>query len=168
MPESGARWRAFRVAAGVFALDRLSKWLVEAHLPTGETCVLIPGFFNLVRTENRGAAFSLLAGLEDSWTTGLLIALSTAAVVLISAVLWRSRTGPESGPSLRRGLALILAGAAGNLLDRVFRGAVIDFLELYAGDFHWPVFNVADAAITCGALLVLWDMWRARRAQRRS
>jgi len=168
MAESAARWRAFGVAGAVIALDRLSKWLVEAYLPAGETRALIPGFFNLIRTENRGAAFSLLAGADDAWRAGLLIALSAVAVVLISAVLWRSGAGLDSGPLLRRGLALILGGAAGNLVDRVFRGAVTDFLELYAGHFHWPVFNLADAAITIGALLVLWDMWRARRAERRS
>lgn len=165
---SAARWRAFSTAGGVFLLDRFSKWVVEARLPPGETHTLIPGLFNLIRTENRGAAFSLLAGWEGAWPTGLLIALSAAAVVLISVLLWRSATAPDSSPLLRRGLGLILGGAAGNLVDRVFRGAVTDFLELYAGRFHWPVFNVADAAITCGALLVLWDMWRARRAERRS
>ena len=167
MAERAGRWEAFGVGGGVFALDRLTKSLVENHLSGGETYVLIPGFLDLMRTENRGAAFSMLAGMEGRWTTGLLIVLSAAAVVVISILLWRSGASADSGPALRCGLALILGGALGNLFDRVFRGAVTDFLELYAGDFRWPAFNVADAAITAGALLVMWDMWRARRAMRR-
>jgi len=165
MAERAGRWGAFAVAAGVFALDRLSKWVVETRMTGWETYTVIPGCFNLIRTENRGAAFSLLAGLEGPWPALLLILLTAAAVVVISALLWRFGVSAESGPALRYGLALILGGALGNLFDRLFRGAVTDFLELYAGEFRWPAFNLADAAITAGALLALWDMWRARRAR---
>lgn len=168
MPDRSRRWRAFGLAGAVFVLDRLTKWLVETRLAGGETRTVIPGFCNLMRTENRGAAFSLLAGFETEWRAGLLIVLSAAAVVVISGLLWRSGGPAPLSVTLESGLALILGGALGNLYDRVFRGAVTDFLELYAGDFYWPAFNLADAAITAGALLALWDMWRSRRAARRS
>jgi len=165
MTERGGRREAFKLAAGVFALDRLTKWLAENYLSSSEALVVIPGFFNLLRTENRGAAFSLLAGVEGPLGAGLLIVLSTLAVLAISIVLWRTSKSAYKNPSLRFGLALILGGALGNLFDRVVRGAVIDFAELYAGSFHWPAFNVADAAITLGAFVALLDMWRARSSE---
>jgi signal peptidase II len=168
MADRGGRWRAYGVAGGVFAVDRLSKWLVETRLGAWETHAVIPGFFNLIRTENRGAAFSLLAAVDTEWRRGLLIVLSAAAAVVISVLLWRAGTRAETSGALRFSLALILGGALGNLCDRAFRGAVTDFLELYAGDFRWPAFNVADAAITIGAALALWDMWRSRRAAPRT
>jgi signal peptidase II len=94
----------------------------------------------------------------------LLIALSAGAAVMISVWLWRSGGRPGTSGRLRFGLALIAGGALGNLYDRARRGAVVDFLELYAGEFRWPAFNLADTAITVGAALALWDMWRSRRA----
>ena len=168
MAERGGRWRAVEVAAGVFLLDRLTKWLAANYLSSSESLGVIPGFFNLIRTENRGAAFSLLAGIEGPLGAGLLIALSTLAVLAISVVLWRTSKSIYQAPRLRFGLALILGGALGNLFDRVVRGAVTDFVELHIGDFHWPAFNLADTAITLGALLALWDMWQARSAERRA
>ncbi len=168
MAERGGRWRVYGVAGGVLLLDRLTKWLVEHHLGDWETHTVIPGFCNLLRTENRGAAFSLLAGIQAEWRSGLLIVLTAAAVVVISGLLWRSEGALQISPVQRFSLALILGGAAGNLHDRLVRGAVTDFLELYVGQFRWPAFNVADAAITVGALATLWDLWRMRRAARRA
>jgi len=168
MAERGGRQRAVVAVAGVVVLDRLTKLLAENYLSSSESFVVIPGFFNLLRTENRGAAFSLLAGVEGPLGPGLLIAVSTLAVLAISIVLWRTSKSAYQDPRLRFGLALILGGALGNLFDRVVRGAVIDFVELYVGSFHWPAFNVADAAITLGALVALLDMWRARRAAPRT
>ena len=164
MADRAGRWPAFAAVGAVFLLDRLSKWLVETQLGGGETRAVIPGFFNLIRTENRGAAFSLLAGIESELAMWLLIALSAGAAVMISVWLWHSGGRPGTSGRLRFGLALIAGGALGNLYDRALRGAVVDFLELYAGEFRWPAFNLADTAITAGAALALWDMWRSRRA----
>jgi signal peptidase II len=163
MTKWSARGRDGAVIAGVLFTDRLTKWMVENWMGDSVSLVVIPGFFNLIRTENRGAAFSLLADLEGPLGPAALLALSVAAVLAIAVALWRSGSSPYKQPGLRFGLALMLGGALGNLIDRAIRGAVTDFLDLYAGSIHWPAFNVADAAITVGALAALLDMWRGRR-----
>jgi len=162
MAEWKARRRDFEVAAVVFALDRLTKWWAAHYLSSSEPLTVIPGLCNLTRTTNRGAAFSLLAGVEGAWGAALLIVVSVVAVLVIGALLWRSAKSAYQHRGLRSGLALILGGALGNLFDRAVSGAVIDFVELSAGSYHWPAFNVADAAITVGAVLALWEMWRGR------
>lgn len=160
-----SRLSGFLLAAGVVLLDRLSKLVVETHVGAWETIVLVPGCFNLIHTRNPGAAFSLLASAEPGWRSAALLVLSLAAVGLVTVLLWRC---PAGARRLRTGLALMWGGAAGNLYDRLWHGEVTDFLELYWGRFHWPAFNVADSAITVGAVLVIWDLWRAKNAPARS
>jgi signal peptidase II len=160
-----ARLPAFAIALGVFAGDQLTKLLVRAALPAWETRTIIPGFFDLLHTENQGAAFSLFSSAHPGWRTFFLVAVTAAALVIIASLLWRLQGRIAASRLLRLGLALILGGALGNLYDRVLRhGAVTDFIELYVRDFRWPAFNLADSAITIGAALVLLDMLRARRA----
>lgn len=149
----------YTIALLVFLLDRLTKSLIERSMSLLDTVTVIPGFFNIIHTKNRGAAFSMFASSESAWRTFLLIGLSGVALVLIAWLLWRS----VESPWLRYGLALILGGALGNVYDRVVYGAVIDFVELYVGEYHWPAFNVADSAITVGAALAIVDMWRSHR-----
>ena len=162
-----SRLLAFGLAAGVFLFDRLTKLAVQAWVAEWDTLTVIPGFCNLIHTENPGAAFSLFAGQASEWRSFLLIVISGGASLLIAALLWRpGRLG--EGRLARTGLSLILGGAAGNLCDRIFRGAVTDFLELYAGEFHWPAFNAADSAITIGAALILLEMLRSHRAARKA
>jgi signal peptidase II len=163
MTKWSARGRDCALVGGVLFADRLTKWMVENWMGDSLSFAVVPGFFNLVRTENRGAAFSLLADLEGPLGPAALLALSVAAALIISVTLWRSGSSPYKHPGLRFGLALMLGGALGNLIDRAVRGAVTDFVELYAGSFRWPAFNVADAAITVGALAALLDVWRRRR-----
>lgn len=160
--------RAFVPAAAVFVVDRITKYLVESCVSTSETYRVIPGFFSIIHTDNRGAAFSLFSGAQPAWRTLFLVGLSVSAMVLITSLLWRPSGGRlASSPRLRLGLSLVLGGALGNLYDRLVRGAVTDFLELYLGDFHWPAFNVADTAITIGAALVILDMLRSKQAAQR-
>ena len=163
MTKWSARGGDFALVAGVLGVDRLTKWMVQSWMGDSLSFTVIPGFFNLIRTENRGAAFSLMADLEGPLGPTLLLLLSVAAAAVIAVALWRCGAKPYDHPGLRFGLALMLGGALGNLVDRALRGAVTDFVELYAGDFRWPAFNVADAAITIGALAALLDMWRGRR-----
>jgi signal peptidase II len=154
------RWKAYGLAALVVALDRLSKWLVETYVSAMDTYRVIPGFFDIVHSENRGVAFGFLNDSNNEWQTTVLILFSLAAVIFVSAMLWR----PER---LDRtsfwGLALILGGAAGNVIDRILFGRVTDFLDFYVGSYHWHTFNLADSTIVIGSLLLLIDLLRPKR-----
>ena len=154
------RYIAYGCAAAVFALDRLTKWLVETRLGFEDTVKVIPGFFDIVRSQNRGVAFGIFNDSSFPWRTALLIAVALVAVVVVSWILRR----PEALD--RRafwGLTLVLGGAAGNLFDRALTGQVTDFLLLYAGDFQWPAFNVADSAVVVGSALLLLDLVKPKR-----
>ncbi len=153
---------AFAIAVGVFLLDRATKIVIRGRVDPSDTYIVIPGFFNIIHTENPGAAFSLFAGAPPELRNFFLVGLSVAALVLIGFLLWRPG-GLGDSRSLRVGLALIMGGAFGNVYDRIARGAVTDFLEFYLGSFQWPAFNAADTAITIGTALVLLDMLRPRR-----
>jgi signal peptidase II len=160
------RWLAYGIAAAVFLLDRFTKLLIQQHVATWDSWRIIPGFFDIVHTENPGGAFSLLADMSPAWRRGLLVGLSGAALVLVAVLLWRGAGQVWASPLTRIGLALILGGALGNEYDRILHGTVTDFLELYVSTFRWPAFNVADSAISTGACLVLLDMLRSRRPPR--
>lgn len=154
------RVKAYTIAAGVFALDRLSKWIVESNVSALDTVQVIPGLFNIVHSENRGMAFGIMNDSTNEWRTMLLLVVSAAAVVFVAAMLW-------SAPRLDRasfwGLTLILGGAAGNVFDRAVWGRVTDFLDFYIRESHWHTFNVADSAIVIGSGLLLLDLLRPKR-----
>ena len=155
------------ITAGVFVLDRLTKVLIKGHFAAFDTWTIIPGLFNIVHTENPGIAFGMFAEAKNYWWRGaLLIGFSVVVLVVVSAILLRPASASLSGV-LRTGLALVLGGAAGNLYDRIVNGTVTDFVELHAGPYYFPAFNVADSAITIGACLLLLDMWfsRERKSQ---
>jgi len=142
-------WHWFAVAAGVVFLDRLTKWLMLDWLRPGESYE-VTGFFNLVVVYNRGAAFSFLAD-APGWQTPFFAGVAIVVAAVVSWLLWRH---PGRG-LLCSGLALILGGALGNLWDRLAWGAVADFLDFHAFGWHWPAFNVADSAITVGAVILI-------------
>ena len=150
------------LAALIFALDQWTKWLTRVHLHVDRGgFAVIPGFLNIVRAENPGVAFGLLSDSTSEWRGSILIAASALILGYIALLLWRSRTGAVVG--LRLALALILAGALGNLYDRVAHGTVTDFIEVHAGHHYFPVFNVADSSITAGGtLLVLLELLKGR------
>ena len=154
------RLRAYGIAAAVFALDRLTKWIVESRVSFTDTYKVIPGFFDIVRSENRGVAFGVFNDSPSEWRTTLLVVLSLAAVVGIGFMLRKAR---DMDPASLWALSLILGGAAGNVFDRILRGRVTDFLELYVGDRHWPTFNVADSAIVIASGLLVIDLLRTKR-----
>jgi signal peptidase II len=150
---NSARALYLLIAFGVVLLDRWSKHMVEQHIALYAHIQIIPGFFRLTHTENTGAAFSLFADSTAPWKTGLLIAFSVIALVVVSILLWKNH---HAQVATGVGLALIMGGALGNLWDRLARGRVVDFLLLYVKRYQWPVFNLADSAIVVGAgLLVL-------------
>ena len=116
---------------------------------------VIPGFFRIIHTENPGAAFGIFADSPSPWKVGLLILFSVLALLIVSALLWKSgHTLTTTGV----GLALILGGAIGNLWDRLVSGHVVDFLLFYIGRYQWPAFNVADSAIVVGAGLLVFEI----------
>ena len=157
MPRS-TRWYA--LALLVALLDQLVKHWVSASLRYAETRPLT-AFFNLVLTHNEGAAFSFLASAAG-WQRSFFIAIALIAIVVIVVLLWR-----YSGDKLFcLALALILGGAIGNVIDRIALGYVVDFLDFHLAGWHWPAFNLADSAISGGALLLIADSFlpRARRA----
>lgn len=156
------------LAGAVIVADQLTKRVVSSVLRPGEVRPIVDGVFNLTHTLNRGAAFSLMADSSSSFKLGLLILVSVLASVIVLVLLWRSR---QESWVARTGLAMILGGALGNLLDRIRSGSVIDFLDFYFRTYHWPVFNLADAAIVLGALLVLCEIFfgeERRSAERAS
>jgi len=158
------RLAAFSIAAFVFILDRVTKILIETYMTTADSYDLIPGFFSLVYTENRGMAFGLMAEGDVQWRSVLLVGITVLVLAFVIAMLWqRSSTGMAASRLTRLGLSLVLGGATGNLFDRLVKGSVTDFLDFYLGSYHWPAFNVADSALTIGVTLVLFDVWRLRR-----
>jgi signal peptidase II len=154
------RWKAYTAAGAVLALDRFTKWLIESRVSFLDSYPVIPGFFEIVHSQNRGVAFGMLNDSKSEWRTLLLVLGSVAAVVVISAMLWKAE---RLDRKTMWGCALILGGAAGNLLDRVLWGQVTDFLLFHVGEYQWPTFNVADSAIVIGSGLLLLDLVRAKR-----
>lgn len=156
------RARSASIAAAVVALDRVTKIYIRSHLTSWDIHSVIPGFFNIVHTENPGAAFGVLADSVSEWRSLLLVGVSLVVMAVIGTILWRpSRMGPSTA-LMTTGMALVFGGALGNVWDRILRGTVTDFLQFYFGSYEFPSFNVADSAITIGAALLLLDALRTR------
>ena len=144
------------VAIGsIVALDQISKALVRTMIPLYEKRIVIPRLLDFTHVQNTGAAFGVLNAADFPYKSALMIGIAALALVAIS--LYARQLGSHEKLS-RYGLALILGGAFGNLIDRAISGYVVDFVDVYWGDAHFWAFNVADAAITIGAVLVLLEM----------
>lgn len=139
----------------VIAVDQLTKLIVRQALPLYESINVIPGFLDLTHVENTGAAFGLLNAADFPYKPAVMIGIAAIALVAIAA--YATQLGFHERLA-RFGLSLILGGAFGNLIDRAIVGHVVDFVDVYWGTAHFWAFNVADAAITAGAILVLLDM----------
>lgn len=147
-----ARQWPWWLSGSLVLLDQFTKHLAEAWLEMHQPVPVLPSF-NLMLTYNTGAAFSFLrdAGGWQRW-----FFLSLGVAVSIGLIVWLRRLKPEE-KRLAAALALILGGAVGNLIDRVWLGQVVDFIQLYYQDWYWPTFNVADSAISIGAVLLVLD-----------
>ncbi len=154
------RLQAYGLAVAVFAVDRLSKWIIEQHVSAFDVHSVIPGFFDIVNSRNRGVAFGLMNDSPSVWRTLVLIVFASAAMLVVATMLWKASRADRLTVI---GLALILGGAAGNLFDRIMWGQVTDFLEFYIRDLHWPTFNVADSCVVIGSGLLLLDVLRPKR-----
>jgi signal peptidase II len=163
MTKNSARAFYLLIALIVLLLDRWTKHVVAQRIRLYAHIQVIPGFFQLTHTENTGAAFSLFADSTLPWKTGLLIAFSVIALLVVSVLLWKNN---HAHVVTGVGLALIMGGALGNLWDRLARGRVVDFLLFYVKRYQWPVFNLADSAIVVGAgLLVLEILFHKSSSQ---
>lgn len=151
------------VSAGVLVLDQVTKRIVTASMPLHSSIEVIPNLFHLTLVTNRGALFGLLHDLPDPYRSSLFTLVPLVAIGLI--VYFQARTTLQDRMA-HVGLALILGGALGNLTDRIRFGHVIDFLDVFIGDHHWPAFNVADSSICIGVSLLVLDLaLRGRRSR---
>lgn len=152
-------WKWFILAAILVVLDQITKfWCIKTIFP-GEEIVLAP-FLNLIITYNKGAAFSFLAS-QAGWQRYFFTAISVVAVIAI--IVYMKKHAHQTFFCLA--LAFILGGAFGNLIDRLFFGQVTDFIDFHVGAWHWPAFNVADSAITIGAILFVLDEILRKRSR---
>ena len=140
----------------VILFDQISKWIVLGTLQPGESRYVAP-FFNWVLTFNSGAAFSFLSD-AGGWQRWFFTALALAVSAWILTLLRRH----TSEFRLSLALSLILGGALGNVIDRLRFGVVVDFVQWHAAGYYWPAFNVADSAITLGAILLFWDQFATK------
>jgi signal peptidase II len=150
------KWQLLLACAALLA-DQVSKHAVEKYTEVGSMRVLVPGMLNLVHTNNPGVAFGIFAETNSPWLSPLLIVFSASVIVFL---IWLLATGRAGGRLGQSGIALILGGAAGNVLDRLARRSVTDFIDFHVGAHHWYTFNLADSAIVLGAGLVLLELLR--------
>jgi signal peptidase II len=153
----------FFLGLPLFALDQLTKWLVRQNIQYGAEIPIIPGFFSLVHASNTGAAFSLFTG-----NNFFFIGLALAALAVVIFLLLRDSRAPKMEQRLNNitkiSFGLLASGILGNVTDRIFRGAVTDFLHFYISEYSWPSFNVADSCICIAAgLLILGSFGRTQK-----
>lgn len=151
--ETGLRW--LWLALVMLIADQVTKQAVVALMDYRESIAVLP-YFNLTYVHNPGAAFSFLAD-QGGWQRWFFTAI--AAGVSLMLVVWMAKT-PKQDKAISIAFALILSGAVGNLIDRVMFGYVIDFLDFYVGNKHWPAFNIADSAIFIGAAIMIFDAFK--------
>jgi signal peptidase II len=143
------------VAVTVVLADQLVKAMVRSRLALHESVTVIPGFFDLTRVHNTGAAYGFLNGVDFPFKTVLLACVALAALIGLGVY---AASLDQKQLLTRVGLTLVIGGAAGNLIDRVTAGYVLDFVDLYRGDWHFWAFNVADSAITIGVVLMILEL----------
>jgi signal peptidase II len=139
----------------VVILDQITKAMIRPWLALHQSREVIPGFLDLTRVHNTGAAFGMLNSADFPFKT---VVLSIVAAIALGGVAWYAATVPLTDRLARLGIAGVLGGAIGNLLDRARSGYVLDFVDAYWGDWHFWAFNVADAAITVGVIFMILDI----------
>ena len=142
------------VAGLIVVADQLTKLVIRREFELYDSAAVIPNLFSLTRIHNTGAAFGLLDGVDLPFKTALLAVVSVAA---LAGLVMFAVSLPEIHRLARVGVALVVGGAAGNLIDRLWLGYVVDFVDVYWGGWHFWAFNVADSAITVGMALIILD-----------
>lgn len=154
------KWKTVGAWVGaIVVVDQITKAIVDRTMPLHHSIPLVDGLFNLTYVRNTGAAFGIFAGSHEVFRRPFLIGVSIVAIGFIVVMLRRLR---DDATGLAVALAFILGGAIGNLIDRIFYGEVIDFLDVYWSSYHWPAFNVADSFITIGVTITLFYLVRAK------
>lgn len=146
-----SRAAALATVAVLVVLDRVTKLWILSSMSVGETFPVIDGLFSITSVRNRGAAFGMFSSLPDAYRLALFVVVGVGATLGIGYLMLRR----DSDPAERLPFAGILGGALGNFYDRLAYGEVVDFLDVYVGEWHWPAFNVADSGITIGAVLLV-------------
>ncbi|MDE0942537.1 MAG: signal peptidase II [Alphaproteobacteria bacterium] len=146
--------KSLGLAAGIMVLDQVSKFWLIAWVEAQGGWAQVTGFFNLVMVWNRGISFGML----QSGETGRWLLVGFTSLVCIGLYIWLTRQS-HLWPALA--LGAVIGGAVGNIVDRIWRGAVADFFDFHIMGYHWPAFNVADSAITIGVAVLLYDSFRA-------
>jgi signal peptidase II len=146
----------FLFILGLLAADQLTKAVVAHKIPLFNSKIIIPGFLNLTHIRNRGAIFGFFSQSGSQFLYVIMTLASLAALVLVVFYFFKT---PTSERLMKISLSLILAGALGNLADRIFRGYVVDFMDFYLKKWHWPSFNIADASITIGACFLVFTLF---------
>ncbi|HDH98304.1 MAG TPA: signal peptidase II [Deltaproteobacteria bacterium] len=144
------------VAFLIVLADQATKAMVVSNLHLHEVRPVLQGFFNITYITNTGAAFGFMAG-SDKWRH---IFFQIISVVALGGLIYLYRSSRSRSYQLFWGTSLVFGGALGNLIDRIRHRSVIDFLDFYAGSYHWPAFNIADSAITVGGVLLAWHFFR--------
>ncbi len=160
MSPGSIKGRLALLSLAVLVADQWTKHLAELHLLGAPALSLIPGFLDLIYVRNSGVAFGLFAA--GSSLAGVVV-LTALGLLAFSLVLFYFLKTPVSNRTVLVALALILGGAVGNLVDRVMRGSVTDFIDVYVASHHWPTFNAADSAITIGITLMAIDAFWLHR-----
>ena len=145
----------FLIALTVVVLDQWTKALVRGRLELHDSIDVVAGWLSFTRVHNTGAAFGMLNATDFPFKTVVLMLVAGGA---LAGVAWYAASLPDSNKVARAGIAGVLGGAIGNLIDRATAGYVLDFVDAYWGTWHFWAFNVADAAITVGAVLMLFDV----------
>ncbi len=141
----------------IVALDQYTKWIVESEVAPWDW-IKVTDFLNIVNLHNRGMVFGYFSNISDPRIYWLITSFSLAAAVFVVYLFFK-----DQNPFARFCLSLIIAGAAGNLIDRIFKGYVVDFIDFHIKDRHWPAFNLADAVITVGSLLLVFYLLRGEK-----
>ncbi|MBN2514799.1 MAG: lipoprotein signal peptidase [Deltaproteobacteria bacterium] len=150
------KYTLFFIPVGIILLlDQVTKIYVMSHMSLRDSIIVIDGFFNITYIRNPGAAFGFLADSSPAFRSIFFVAIAVMAIIMI---LYLIKKISDERLLLTLCLSLILGGAVGNLIDRVRFGEVIDFLDFYLFSYHWPAFNVADSAITVGAIILVLEM----------
>ncbi|QAR32882.1 signal peptidase II [Geovibrio thiophilus] len=144
-------------------IDQATKIIVKNTFMLHETREVIPGFFNLTYILNPGAAFGFLARMNENYRQLFFVLITLIAIAAVAYLLYK-----EHSMKLRAfSYTLIIAGAVGNFIDRVYIGKVVDFLDFYVSDYHWPAFNVADSAISVGVCFLMLDLFLHKRSEKK-
>lgn len=155
------RWTNFLITGFVLGLDLLTKWWAVVFLRPIHNIEIIPGLVDLSYAENSGIAFGLFDKSESTLKPVLLFILAGLAMLAVLHYMFQNSSGQRL---LQVSLSILLGGIAGNFIDRIFHGTVVDFVDLHWKDlYHWPTFNVADAAITAGVFLILVETFLLER-----